>query len=526
MNSCFKAVLVLGLSAVAAFAQYVPPTVISALLNTYRGYSNLTSVATDAETYAVNITTWQMSHGGFSKAHETLYLSPWDGVADLSSWYSGTTPLGMYDNDATVSETRFLSNQYKVSTSSTNKTKFKDAVGKVVGFILVSQQASGSWPQVYPARTGATYSNLATYNDNAMIRLMVMIQDMVQGKAPFDSDIISAADKVKLSAALAKSVDFALKAQIVNGTTLTIWCQQHDPVTFAPAGARAYELPSKTASESVGVAAFLMNWPDQTAAVQAAVRGAVQWYTNTRVAGLKWVAPDFVTSVGASMWYRYYNVEDNQYFFSDRDGSKYFDITLVSAERRNGYQWGGDYGSKLITAAAQYNPPAVSSSSSAASSSSAVSSSSAIVASSSSVDLTVGIFKHGSGPSSQTITSGDSIVGFWFSWENAPDISVTDVPAGISVVIDTVAKSVTFSGVVTASSGSYTYTLATVGGTSVATKSGTITVTGSPVAIHQRKVDLLRSNSVSGVGVDARGRIRWLERGNKSQVGIYWMQQN
>lgn len=402
MSRLKKLGLGLLFTASASFAQYAPPTEIKALLDKFRDYSTLTKASSAPETYAVNITTWQMSHGGFSKAMETKYKSPWDGKASLSSWYSGTTPLGMFDNNATVMEMQFLANQYKVSTNAANKTKFKNSVNKAADFILTAQHASGSWPQVYPQRTGTTYSNMATYNDNAMVRVMTLVQDIVNKKAPFDSDIIDETRRAKLKTALAKSVEFALKAQIINGGKRTVWCQQHDPVSFKPVGARAYELPSKSGSESAGVLAFLMNWPDQTATVQDAVKSGLAWYKATRVANLKWSNGNFVAASGASMWYRFYNVEDDKYFFSDRDGIKLYNINDVEAERRTGYQWAGDYGSKLLTAAAKYAPTAVVSSSSAAvsSSSKTVSSSSSAKVSSSSVNA--------SSSSSKTVSSSSS----------------------------------------------------------------------------------------------------------------------
>jgi len=52
---------------------------------------------------------------------------------------------------------------------------------------------------------------------------------------------------------------------------------------------------------------------------------------------------------GSKMWYRFYDLNTNRGFFSDRDGSKFYDITQMSEERRTGYVWGGDYGSNIIT---------------------------------------------------------------------------------------------------------------------------------------------------------------------------------
>jgi len=308
MQRLKKIGLSLIISASASFAQYSPPSEIKALLDKYRDYKTLTNSTSNPESYALNITTWQMTHGGFSKAMESKYKNPWDGKAALSAWSSNGTPLGMFDNNATVMEMQFLANQYKVSTNASNKTKFKTSVNKAVDFILAAQHAGGSWPQVYPQRTGTTYSNMATYNDNAMVRVMTLVKDILDKKAPFDSDIVETSKLPKLQTALNKSVEFALKAQIVNNGKRTVWCQQHDPVTLKPVGARAYELPSKSGSESAGILAFLMNWPDQNATVQDAVKSGLAWYRSTRVANLKYSNGNFITSSGASLWYRFYNV--------------------------------------------------------------------------------------------------------------------------------------------------------------------------------------------------------------------------
>lgn len=105
--------------------------------------------------------------------------------------------------------------------------------------------------------------------------------------------------------------------------------------------------------------------------------------------------------------------------------------------------------------------------------------------SSTSVSISVGssgqpasLIKHGSGSSSQTISAGDSIQGFYYNWTNAATVTVTGLPTGISVVIDTAAQSVSFSGTPT-QSGSFDYTITTVGGSPDASKTGNITINGT-----------------------------------------------
>jgi len=328
---------------------YTAPAAVLSALDKLRSYSELTTAAgsMDLDLYTHNLTTWQMTHGGFSKAHASLYVNAWDGKAELSSW-TGTNgePLGMFDNNATVQEMRLLAVRYAATTNATYKKEFRASFQKALGFVLKSQLPNGGWPQVYPKR--GNYSDMATYNDNAMIRAMVMVKDLVDKKAPFHTDITTADTLALLNTALTKAVNFAVKAQIVNGGKPTVWCAQHNPTTYAPEGARAYELASKSGSESIGVTYFLMAWPDQTTAIQNAVKGSIAWYKKTKVSDLQFSSGVFSTVAGKSLWYRFYDVATDSPFFCDRDGIKTRDFSTLSVERQTGYQWAGDYGSALI----------------------------------------------------------------------------------------------------------------------------------------------------------------------------------
>lgn len=100
---------------------------------------------------------------------------------------------------------------------------------------------------------------------------MVLADDIVNKKQPFDSDILDDASRSRLQQALNKGIQYTIKSQIVNNGTPTIWGAQHDPATYASVEARAFELPSKTTTESVGITAFLMSQP-QTAEVKKRLR--------------------------------------------------------------------------------------------------------------------------------------------------------------------------------------------------------------------------------------------------------------
>ncbi|OWV01899.1 pectate lyase [Fibrobacter sp. UWR2] len=351
------AVLISGTAATFA-ADYTPPSTAVSKINSYRGYSELTDAASgmDIDQYTYNMTTWQISNGGFYKAMADKYKSAYTG-GQKSEWRSKDGgDLGTIDNNATIQEMRLLAVRYKETTNSNYKSTFKSSFNKALNFILTMQRSTGGLPQVWPKR--GNYSDHVTLNDNAMVRAMVTMMDIANRTSPFDSDIIDDATRNKMKSALDKAVDYLLKAQIVNNGNLTVWCAQHDTANYAPRPARAYELESKSGSESAGAVWFLMNWPEQTEAIQKAVKGAITWYKKTRVVGLYFnkKAGTFEQRDGNVLWYRFYEVNNDNYFFCDRDGAstKTQDFTKISEERRTGYQWAGDYGTALLSTEAAY----------------------------------------------------------------------------------------------------------------------------------------------------------------------------
>ena len=345
-------------ASIAWAADYVPPSTAVSKINSYRGYSELTDAAKgmDIDQYTYNMTTWQIGNGGFYKAMADKYKSAYSS-GQKSEWRAKDGgDLGTIDNNATIQEMRLLAVRYKETTNSNYKSAFKSSFNKALNFILTMQRSTGGLPQVWPKR--GNYSDHVTLNDNAMVRAMVTMMDIANSTSPFDSDIIDDATRNKMGGALDKAIDFLLKSQIVNDGKLTVWCAQHDTNSYAPVGARAYELPSKSGSESAGAVWFLMNWPDQTLEIQNAIKGAIAWYKKTRVTGLYFNKRDgkFEQRDGNVLWYRFYEVDSDEYFFCDRDGAstKTQDFTKISEERRTGYQWAGDYGTALLNTEAAY----------------------------------------------------------------------------------------------------------------------------------------------------------------------------
>ncbi|MGC4094536.1 MAG: pectate lyase [Polyangiaceae bacterium] len=335
-------------------------------LNNYKKWLS-TAATVDAKltadkTLADNIITWQLPHGGWYKNGVAAYAAPWNGTAARSGWTGANgVELGTIDNQATVTEIMFLADVYKRS----SVTKYRDSARKGLDYLLTMQYASGGFPQVYPARPG-TYSNYVTFNDDAMARVMILLDQAAKLKPPLDGDVFTADERAKLPGAIAKGIDYILKSQIVQSGVKTVWCAQHDPTSYAPMGARSYELPSKSGSESVGVITFLLTQP-QSAAIKASAQAAIAWFKSSKVkvADTAYVSrPSGSTDdtynpiqakAGSTMWYRFYDLAQDVGFFSGRlptddppgVGKKY-NIMEIEAERRYGYQWGGAYGTKLF----------------------------------------------------------------------------------------------------------------------------------------------------------------------------------
>jgi len=141
--------------------------------------------------------------------------------------------------------------------------------------------------------------------------------------------------------------------------------------------------------------------------------------------------------------------------------------------------------------------------------------------------------KHGSGSSSQTIVLGQPIVDFNYTWTNATTVTVTGMPGGVTVDINTSTSTVSFTGT-PAIAGTYDFTITTVGGSTNVTKSGTIsvnTVTAigdnnlESVSFHPNPVSstLYLSNEVSWKIVNVIGH--QVLSGNSKEISLSNLQE-
>lgn len=260
-----------------------------------------------------------------------------------------------FDNDATITEIRFLAKMY----AKTKNIKYKNAFDKGLNYVFISQYKNGGWPQFFPVKNGGdSYSGHITYNDDAMVNILWFLQEIATNYSEFISLEISANNKEKAQQAIEKGIQCFLETQIkINGKP-TVWCAQHDKETLLPAKARSYELPSFSGGESVGITLYLMSIKKPSPKIKAAINGAVAWFETHKIEGIR--IDTEITKEGTknrviikdknapTLWARFYDLETEKPFFCDRDGIKKSSLAEIGDNRRNGYSWYGIGPSKVL----------------------------------------------------------------------------------------------------------------------------------------------------------------------------------
>jgi PelA/Pel-15E family pectate lyase len=256
------------------------------------------------------------------------------------------------DNGATHSQIRYLAIVHKA----TGEERFADAARRGLEFVLGAQYANGGWPMIYPLQDN--YTRHITFNDGAMIGVMRLLREVAAGEAPYD--FLDDSLRERSRAAIDKGLDVILKCQIVVDGRPTAWCAQHDEVTFAPAKARTYELPSISGQESVGVVQYLMDVENPSPEVQAAIRGAVAWFEAAKINGMRVDrvrAPELdpprdvvmVEDADAGpLWARFCEIGTNRPMFVGRDGIVHDRLDEIEHERRMGYAYVGAWARELL----------------------------------------------------------------------------------------------------------------------------------------------------------------------------------
>lgn len=251
------------------------------------------------------------------------------------------------DNGATTMQMVFLARLYQA----TRDHRFRDGFRRAVDYLLSGQYENGGWPQFWPHPRG--YQVHITYNDDAIVNTLRMLRDIAEQRVPYGGNLTEKNQRRRAQQAFDKGIECILATQIVVDGEPTVWCQQHDHVTYKPAPARAYELPSFCSQESAGLVELLMQLPHPDERVKRAVHGAMQWFDTYKLTGVRvvrtgsWGQPDrdtrLIESPGAGpLWGRFYDLKYCEPYVCDRDGLPRRRLEDIGPERRNGYAWYGD----------------------------------------------------------------------------------------------------------------------------------------------------------------------------------------
>jgi len=270
------------------------------------------------------------------------------------------------DNNATTTQMIYLARLFE----QTGDTRYSEAFAHALEFLLSGQYDNGGWPQFWPDPHG--YQVHITYNDNNHSNTLNLFRAVIAQEAPYGKGLTDEKMRERLQASVDKGIEIILQTQILVKGKPTVWCQQHDHETLAPAPARAFELPSYCTSESVGLVRLLMSLPNPDKRIKAAVHGAMKWFDTYKLTGLRiertgspWDLYNQDTRLIADpsaspIWARFYDLEYNEPFVCDRDGIARRHLEDIGFERRNGYGWYNQSPSDLYPIyeewAAKYDP--------------------------------------------------------------------------------------------------------------------------------------------------------------------------
>jgi len=326
--------------AVIVLARQAPPSVSwDQVLRQSDGWY----AAADAARIADNVLLYQRATGGWPKNIDMATpLSAADRARVVADRAVTDSTI---DNGATVTQLRFLA---RVNAGAPREPLHASLLAGI-DYLLKAQYANGGWPQYFPLRAG--YWSHITFNDDAMVGVMTLLQDVASARAPFD--FVDRVRAARASDAVARGRALIVQLQIRAGGRLTGWGQQYDEHTLQPAGARTYEHPSIASRETVGILRYLMTIDQPRADVVAAVDAAVAWLRASELHGLRVqrTADDVVVVDDPSappIWARFYDIATNRPIYSGRDGVIKDRLSEIERERRTGYSWLGPYATAVL----------------------------------------------------------------------------------------------------------------------------------------------------------------------------------
>lgn len=266
--------------------------------------------------------------------------------------------VGTLDNDATITEIRFLA-RVGAAVPTREAARYREAALRGIRYLLNAQFPNGGWPQVWPLE--GRYHDAITYNDDAMTHALDLMSQIASGEKSFA--FVPAEIRTRARASVARGLDCIIRTQVVVNGRRTGWGQQHDALTLRMTSARNYEPAELASSESAALLVYLMQLLNPSPAVAAAVEAGVDWLRTTMIRDRVWSDANdgqgkrLQVQAGAPpVWARYYVATSNTPIFGDRDKTLHDDVLELSAGRRRGYAWFVTTPAAALTAYDRWKP--------------------------------------------------------------------------------------------------------------------------------------------------------------------------
>lgn len=297
---------------------------------------------------ADNVILYQNEDGGWPKNIDMMSTAvPSDVVAALPAHRRRST----IDNNSVYPEIELLATVYAL----TGDAKYRDAALRGVDYVLSTQYPDGGWR--------GWDADAITFNDGVIAGVLHTWLNIIKKKPQF----AWVGDEVRsrVRASFEEGIRCVLACQYVQNGVKTAWAQQYDHETLQPVKARAYEFPGIASAESAGVVSLLMRISKPTPEIVEAVKCAVAWFERSKIYGIRIetvpVPEQEREEPGVKktrivvedpeaepVWARYYELDTNRPFFSDRRGIVLYDFMEVSQERRGGYGWYGGWPQSVL----------------------------------------------------------------------------------------------------------------------------------------------------------------------------------
>jgi PelA/Pel-15E family pectate lyase len=334
---------------VPALAPYLAPTTVSwsACLRQPAAWYGGSEAAAVADAVLLH----QRATGGWPKNEDMARRLKPDERARLEAAKADTDST--IDNGATLTQVRFLALVHEAN----RQARYRAAAEAGIDYLLRAQYPNGGWPQCFPLRED--YSRHVTLNDGAMVGVMTLLGQVVDGRPPYAWVDAGRRAKARDAAARGLALILSLQLRAPDGRR-TGWAAQYDEATLAPAWARKYEPPSIDTRETVTTVEYLMTLARPGPGVVAAVDAAVAWLKATEVTGIRvesvpdpaaprgWDRTVKADPTGPAVWSRFRALDTGKPMFLGRDSVVHDTLAEIEAERRTGYSWYGTWPSELL----------------------------------------------------------------------------------------------------------------------------------------------------------------------------------